>query len=108
MGGANPNVIKIMDAVTTTATGTAYYAGHKFRPQRTFQAIVAGTGSVSATVLIEVSLNNSNWELLATIALTGTTSDSDGGAAEAPWQWYRARVSAISGTGAAVTVWMGS
>ncbi len=94
---------KILDAATVTGAGLTINTNAS---RRAIQAIVAGTGSVSATVLIEVSLDNSTWMTLSTITLTGTTSASDGTAVDAPWLCMRANVSAVSGTGAAVTVYM--
>lgn len=72
-------------------------------PNRAFQATVAGTGAVSATVLIQVSNDATNWITLATITLSGTNSATDGVAMSAAWGFVRGNVTAISGTGAAVT-----
>ncbi len=96
---------KLLDAVTTTTTGSMKDA-LKYA-LRTFQAVVAGTGAVTATVEVQVSLDNSNWLTLATITLSGTTSASDGYVSEAPWPYVRGKVTAISGTSAAVTLYMG-
>lgn len=77
---------------------------------RTFQAsgtTSSGTGSV--TVNVEVSNDLSNWIVLGTISLSlSTTSATDGFTAEGPWTWVRGNVTAISGTGAAVTLNMGA
>lgn len=97
----------LLVAATATATGVA----HKFaaaRPKRTFQAVVSGTGAVTATVLIEVSNDDTNFLTLGTITLSGTTSATDGFASDAPWINVRAKLTAISGTSAAVTVTMGA
>jgi len=92
--------------VTQTATGDAKY---KDSPYSTFQANVVGTGAVSATVIIDASNDNVYWcaTPLGTITLSGTTSHSDGFTTTAPWKYVRARVTAVSGTGATVTVNMG-
>ena len=102
---------KVMDllpseGVTTTTTGDGRY---KDSPFTTFQAIVTGTGAVSATVVIDCSNDGTNWctTPLGTITLSGTTSNADGFTTAAPWKYARARVTAISGTGATVTVTMG-
>lgn len=99
-------VMTCLARTTTTATGSGMY---KDAPQTTFQATVTGTGAVTATVVIEVSLDNTNWVAtpLGTITLSGTTSASDGFTTDAPWKYVRARVTAITGTGAGVTVDMG-
>jgi hypothetical protein len=92
--------------VTSTTTGSGVY---KDSPYSTFQATVTGTGTVSATVVIDVSNDGTNWVAtsLGTITLSGTTSSSDGFATTASWKYVRARVTAISGTGATVQVYMG-
>lgn len=78
-------------------------------PFTTFQA--AGTtssGVGAATINIEVSNDETNWLVAGTINLTlGTTSTSDGFAMNASWPFARANVTAISGTGAAVSAWAG-
>jgi hypothetical protein len=112
-GGTGPraeskhNVVYIMNAKTTTGAGdpVTVYPG-----LRTFHATVAGTGAVTATVIIQVSNDAITWIDATTaphIALSGTTSASDGFSMDAKWAYIRANVDAISGTGAAVTVKMG-
>jgi hypothetical protein len=76
--------------------------------QHSFQAIGSTTTSTgAATVLIQVSNDGANYITMGTITLTlGTSITSDGFAAANTWEYYRANVSAISGTGASVTVYM--
>lgn len=95
-----------MITLLSGATGTT--TGRTFQPPASgcYQATVDGTGAVSATVLIEASVDGANWLTLATISLSGTTSATDGFVAAGGWPNVRARVSAISGTGAAVNVLM--
>lgn len=92
--------------ITTIVTGDGLY---KDSPNATYQAVVSGTGAVTATVVIDVSNDNINWldTVMGTITLSGTTSDSDGFTTNAPWKYVRARVTAISGTGATVQVYTG-
>ena len=73
--------------------------------QATFQATVAGTGTVSATVVVQVSNSlDLGWTDLATITLSGSSIATDGFAINAPWSMVRAKVTAIAGTNAKVTV----
>lgn len=77
-----------------------------------FQASIAGTGAQTATIIIEgtneKAIATSNFLLIGTITLSGTTTDSDGFVASAiPWNVVRARLTAISGTAATVNVYMG-
>lgn len=97
---------KILSAVTTTGAGASYTLPEGRRGEA-YQAAVVGTGAVSATVAVEVSNDETNWDTLGTITLSGTTSDSDGFASIAPWCFVRGNVTAISGTGAAVTLTVG-
>lgn len=105
---------------TAILTGaTAVVAGEAFRPAtvfRTFHVYGATTaGAGAATVIVEVSnisppsAANGDWILLGTVTLTlGTTRTSDGFGSSLPWTHVRARVTAISGTGASVDVRMGN
>ena len=104
------NVVQIADAQTTTGAAAQEYDPAK--SLMTFQAQgVTSSGSGTATVLIQGSLDGSVWVLLGTMTLTLETTLAagvhDGIAINAPWNKIRANVSAISGTGAAVDAFMG-
>lgn len=75
---------------------------------RTYQATVVGTGTVSATVKIEGSNDMAAWLTLGTITISGTDAASDGFPSETAWTHVRANLTAIGGTGAQATVTMGS
>lgn len=105
-GGAI-NTTKLLSAVTSTGAGTSQSLPSG---RCTFQAIANGTsGAFSATVIVQVSNDNTNWEDAITFSLSGTatTADSAGNTLDAPWAYVRGNVSAISGTGANVTLYMG-
>jgi len=96
----------LLSSVTTTATGEAISFGSD---AYAIHAVVVGTGAVTAVVVIEAS----NFDgfvypmTLGTITLSGTNSAADGFSAYAPWKAIRAKVTAVSGTGAAVSVLVG-
>src|SRR6266850_1094733 len=90
-------VMDLLQNAITTVTGDWKY---KDGTEASYQAVVSGTGSVSATVIIEVSNDGIN----AISTPLGTITDSDGFTSNAPWKFVRARVSAISGTGATVSI----
>jgi hypothetical protein len=102
----------LLSGATATGAGTAWHpvdtSAIATYTQHSFQAIGQTTSSTgSATVLIEVSDDGVNYITLATITLSLTTSpSSDGLACANTWEYYRANVSAISGTGASVSVYM--
>ena len=98
----------IMTAKTTTGAGD-WRARNELDSGNgliSFHAIVSGTGVVSATVDIEVSndATNAAGTPSATITLSGATTDSDIHQTNASHRYWRANVTAISGTDAAVTV----
>jgi len=75
----------------------------------TYVSPTSGTLSANATATASVAarFQDSNWVTLGTISLSGTTSASDGFATASSWKWVYANVSAISGTGATVSVIQG-
>jgi hypothetical protein len=106
MNGADI-VFPLLTSATTTGAGTA----QKMMGGRcTFQAVANGTsGAFATTVLVQVSNDNVNFITLGAISLSGTatTAATDGFATTAPWRYVVGNVSAISGTGANVTLTMG-
>lgn len=94
----------------STATGSSD-AAEPWHTNRTFEAYGStGSGSGAATIVIEVRNSEaSDWHTMATISLTlSSTVSGDGFASSAAWRYVRARLSAISGTGAAVSVNLGT
>jgi hypothetical protein len=90
----------LLNEVTTDQTGSAFKrVGNVW----TYQASIAGTGAVSATVTIQVSNDGTNWEDFGSLSLSGTTTASDSVSGDAPWAAHRAVCASISGTGAKVT-----
>ena len=98
------NTYVLLNAVTTAVPTNGAVQYSRNRPG-TIQASVVGTGAVTATVLIygRNGVLATDWMLLGTITLSGTTSAADGFALACTYQDLYASVTAISGTGAAVT-----
>ncbi len=101
-------VLPLIDASTATATSAAVEPWHTNRTFEAYGATSSSTGA--ATIIIEVrNSEDSSWHTMATISLTlGVTVTGDGFSSSAAWRYVRARLSAISGTGAAVSVNLGS
>ena len=74
---------------------------------RSYQAAVDGTGAVTATVVVEVSNDGAHWEPVHTFTLSGTMSDQATAISQHTWAFTRARVTAISGTGAVAACVLG-
>jgi hypothetical protein len=102
----------LLDAATTTGAGPAWNerdtTANSTYVFHTFQAVGSTTaGSGAATVIIQVSNDGVNYLTMGTITLTlGTSETTDGFAVINNWNFYRANLSAVSGTGAAVSVYM--
>lgn len=97
----------LLNAVTSIGAGSSFDLEYH---KSTFQAIANGTsGAFSTTVKVQVSNDNTNWEDAITFSLSGTatTADTDGNNIQAPWRYVRGNVTAISGTGANVILYMG-
>jgi hypothetical protein len=99
---AAPAVTKIFDKVTTNAVQTPVRMTHT---PSLFQGVVSGTGAVTATILIEGSLNGVHWTTIGTITLTDTTVDVDKVATVERWAFVRATTSNVTGTGATVSLY---
>lgn len=103
---ATGTITTLLNAVTATGAGASATPG-----ARTFGIIAWGTttsGAGAATVAIQASHDNATWVTLATISLTlGTTAAGDAFGSPVPYKYIRANVTALSGTGAAVTATMG-
>lgn len=102
----------LVNATAAPTTGTTFAirnlpAAEWIESRNTYQAILTGTGAISATVLIEVSNDEIHWVTMATFSMSGTTTVTEGFSSDAPWAFVRAKLTAITGTGAAVSVIMG-
>lgn len=92
--------------VTGATTGNWIY---KDSPYATFQAILNGTGAISAVVTIQGSNDGVNAvsSAIGTITLNGTTTVSDGFATISSWKYVRAVVSSPTGTISRINVLLG-
>jgi len=99
--------VTIMSQAAATGAGTIYGRGPAIK---TFQIVGAtSSGAGGATVKIQGSNDKSTWVDLGTVTLTlATTASADGFVVDAPWVFSRANVTAISGTGAYASVFMGA
>jgi len=104
---AKVRVVQMLSAVTTVSTGEGF---DPIAQNLTFQGIGTTTsGAGSATVVVEASLDGTNFNTLATITLPivdENTPFADSFAINASWINIRGRVSAISGTGTSVNLFM--
>jgi hypothetical protein len=99
-------VLSFLDTATANKTTDAFPVPVG---NNTLEAFISGTGAISATVNVYGcnTKRNTNGILLATISLSGTNSDAAGSTISSNWGYMYAVLSAISGTGAAVTVTLG-
>lgn len=75
-------------------------------PYQTFVATITGTGTFSASVQIQGANTDSNWVNVGTALAVSNTTPSVGSVANTTYQYFRATVSSITGTGATVNTTM--
>ena len=99
-------VTTLLDGVTATGVGTGV---QPVSAQRTFHAkLTTSAGNGSATVRVEVSNDNVGWITAGAIEFASAASpQNDGFSSATPWKYVRGNVTAIAGTGAALTLTMG-
>lgn len=102
-----PAAMAVVDLLRATSIKTGAVMPLRGTGPKLVTAKVVGTGAVSATVEIYGRAGDGGSNLLMTFTLSGTTSDNDAAALEAPWPEIWADLTAISGTDAAVTVTTG-
>lgn len=103
----NDRIEPLLSAATAVGAGVALDV--RGAPRKALQAIGStSAGSGSATILIQISNDGTNWFTAGTFGLTlTTTAANDVLVIEAPWAYIRANVTAISGTAASVSVLLG-
>lgn len=93
---------QLLNAVTTVSVGSLVDLTGRANT-KSFQAVLAGTGTTSATVLLQASLDGTNWFTLNTFTLSNTTPVVGFTSVDA-WPFVRGNVTAITGTSAAATL----
>ena len=102
--------VRLLNEVTVTATSERVRG---VDARLTFQATgqITGGGPDEATIDVEASNDGVNFLVLGTISLTlpaSLATVTDGFASDARWKFFRFNVTAISGTGAAVSAFLGA
>ena len=98
----------LLSGVIATGAGTAEKVDQRARTLQATGATSAGAGA--ATLAIEVSNTGADntWLTYDTISLTLSATPATAGVEmDAPWSFVRGNVTAISGTDAAVSLFMG-
>ena len=99
----------LMLSATAAATGSAFQirGTNNYYANRSFQAVgVMSSSTGTASVVIEVSNDGTNYITLGTITLALTTSpSSDAFYAQTVYEFYRARTTQVTSNGT-VTVYM--
>lgn len=92
----------LLDGADSTGAGSSFNGS-----SGAFQVIANGTsGAFSATVKVQVSNDDTNWDDAVEFSLSGTatTADSEAAAITANYKYVRGNVTTLSGTGANVTL----
>jgi len=105
-------VATLLNAASAPGPGAPYQppGGRPVYEGKAITASLTGTGQVTATLNIEVTIDpvNGPWVKLAQITLNGAAPQADGfSVTSLIWGWLRANLIAISGSGAAATCAVG-
>lgn len=84
--------------ILSTATNTTGPTVSDITAGGAFQAVILGSGTVSTKVLIQVSLDSTNFITLGIITLSGSDTVTDGFTSVGYWPFYRAVTSEVIGT----------
>jgi hypothetical protein len=104
------SINKLLSSVTVTGAGDEFRMSLNgaIPAEQTYQAYITGSGGVSGAVVIEGSNYPAyGYTTMATLSPTGTNEATTGAAYVGPWQYVRARVTSITGTGAEISVVQG-
>lgn len=95
--------LMLLNGVTSVAAGSAVNGISGGKTYQASGSTSSGTGS--ATVLVQCSNDSTNWDTLGTITLTlGTSSTSNSFASDDRCAYVRGNVTALTGTGATVSL----
>ena len=102
----SPNVLRILTAGVAVNAAGAVFVPINGRPQRNVQANLSGTGALTATVLVKVSLDGINFATVATLNLSGTGADSQASVVVCEGVWVQTVITVLTGTGASVNTFV--
>ena len=104
--------VPLLLGATATTDGKSRalaYTSKSTATEKSLQCSLTGSGAISATLSLDVSNDGTNWIVpgLAAITLTGTDSVQEGTLLDIPWAFVKASLTAISGTNASASVFIG-
>ena len=98
--------IRLLTGAQVTGQGAAVDAMQLGSPQ-TFTGTVKAPGAVAVSAVVTILARNDSdegWLQLGVLTMSGTSPAADGFASAARYMQYAARVDALSGAGAAVSI----
>lgn len=98
----------LLDGVTATGAGSARSGRAGVKTFQAWGTTSAGSGAATIEIQGSIDQNQQNWDVIGTITLTlGTDATSDSFTSDDRYAVLRGEVTAISGTGAEVSLGMG-
>lgn len=99
--------ITLLSPATSAVTGDPFDGPWNTARRGMVQAVITGTGALTATVTVQGSNNGVNWTTVGSaMSLSGTTSDTKTQAVDYPWALLRAVSASLTGTGATVSAYL--
>jgi hypothetical protein len=106
MQNTNTMSVALLTAKAATGAGTTVSGRRGVKTYQASGTTTAGAGA--ATVVIQGSNDDANWDTIGTVSLTLATTTSSGSfTSDDRYTYLRGNVTAISGTGAAVNASFG-
>lgn len=96
------SVLNLLVDVAAPAAGPAFRTPAQHPKKAVIVNITGTSGAQTASVNIEVSNNGTQWGVLSTLSMSGTSTDTKQYIVDGPFFYVRANVTAITGTGAKV------
>lgn len=98
--------IKFADGNATSTTNQATQAVQLWGANNAVQVVLTGTGTVSVTAAVQVSITGTEWIAASSLSLSGTNTATNGATLLSGWRYMRVNLSSITGTGATATVFV--
>ena len=94
-------------STVAVSTGSGYTGRWNEGRKGMVQAIITGSGALTATVTVQGSNNGVHWSTIGSaLSLSGSGSDTKTQAVDSPWAAVRAISASLTGTGATVSAYL--
>lgn len=98
--------VKFANGALTSTTNQATQAVQLWGANNAVQVVLVGSGSISVTAAVQVSIDGANWIQATSLTVSGTATATNGATLLSGWRYMRVNLTSITGTGATATVFV--